>query len=86
MIHLILGIFWILMAVPTFLFWKDSILLVLLMSLYANAEASFAAWEARRKPKAKTTRAKWRYATERYSFGRSVRRQPAKLYRPVRLR
>jgi hypothetical protein len=48
-VHLSLGIFWILMVIPTVLIWKDSILLVLLMSLYANIESSLAAFEASRK-------------------------------------
>lgn len=47
-VHLALGIFWILMAIPTLLFWHNSITLVLLMSLYANVEASFSAWESTR--------------------------------------
>lgn len=44
-IHLGLGILWILLLVPAFLFWKESILFVIIMSIYANAEASFAARE-----------------------------------------
>lgn len=84
MIHLILAIFWIIMAVPTFLFWKDSILLVLLMSLYANIESSFSAWEAsRHKPKQKNARAKWRYSN---SLVRVVRKRSAKPRTPVRFR
>ena len=50
-IHLGLAIFWFLLAIPTVFFWRDSILLVLLMSLYANIESSLAAFEAaHRKP------------------------------------
>ena len=44
-IHLGLGILWILLLIPAFLFWKESILFVIIMSIYANAEASFAARE-----------------------------------------
>lgn len=44
-IHLGLGILWILLLIPAFLFWKESILFVIIMSVYANAEASFAARE-----------------------------------------
>lgn len=84
--HLVLGIFWIIMAIPTLIWWKDSILLVLIMSLYANVEASFSAWESTRTTKQKRKRAKWRYAQERYSLVRVARRQPAKLDRPVRFR
>lgn len=81
MAHLFLGIFWILMAVPTLIFWKNSILLVLIMSLYANVESSFSAWEASRQPKKKNDRSKWRYASKAdpsYSFGREVRQRSAK--------
>lgn len=46
--HLALGIFWMLMAIPTLIWWNSSITLVLLMSLYANVEASFSAWESAR--------------------------------------
>lgn len=43
-VHLGFMIFWILMAVPTLTLWHSSILLVLIMSLYANIEASAAAF------------------------------------------
>ena len=42
------GWFWIVAAVPTLLWLKDSVLWVALMSLYANAVAAFGANEARR--------------------------------------
>jgi hypothetical protein len=44
--HLILGWLWIVLAVPSVLWWKDSIIWVILLSLYANAESSFAAYNA----------------------------------------
>ena len=44
-VHLGLGIMWILLLIPAFLFWKESILFVIVMSIYANVEASFAARE-----------------------------------------
>ena len=44
-VHLGLGIIWILLLIPAFLFWKESILFVIVMSIYANVEASFAARE-----------------------------------------
>lgn len=44
-VHLGLGVLWILLLIPAFLFWKESILFVIIMSIYANAEASFAARE-----------------------------------------
>lgn len=37
-------ILWVLMIVPTLTIWQDSILLVLIMSLYANIEASATAF------------------------------------------
>jgi hypothetical protein len=46
-IHTVLLIFWICMIVPVIL-WRESIVLVLLMSWYANVEASAAAREARK--------------------------------------
>ena len=44
-----MGFFWVVMIVPTLLFWKDSVMWVCLMSLYANVAASFAAAEASKK-------------------------------------
>jgi hypothetical protein len=50
-IHLIFMILWILMIIPTLTIWQNSILLVLIMSLYANIEASATAFiSARKKP------------------------------------
>ena len=43
-VHLGFAILWILMIVPTLTIWQNSILLVLIMSLYANIEASFTAF------------------------------------------
>ncbi|WP_159840195.1 hypothetical protein [Nocardia sp. CY41] len=45
--HLALGWLWIVLAVPSVLWWKDSIIWVILLSLYANAESSFAAHQAK---------------------------------------
>lgn len=39
---------WILLAVPTVLVWKDSILWVAFMSLYANFASHFSAYDAAR--------------------------------------
>ncbi|WP_280246175.1 hypothetical protein [Nocardia abscessus] len=47
--HLILGWLWIVLAVPALLWWKDSVLFVILLSLYANSEASFAAHQAKKR-------------------------------------
>jgi hypothetical protein len=46
--HLLLFWFWVLMAIPVVTIWKDSILLVLIMSLYANCEASLSAHQAKK--------------------------------------
>lgn len=45
--HLLIGWLWIALAVPTLIWWHDSILWVAFMSLYANTEASFAAHHAK---------------------------------------
>lgn len=47
--HLVLAIVWACLVIPTLLWWKNSILWVLLLSLYANFEASLAAHHAKRK-------------------------------------
>lgn len=53
-LHLVLMIFWVLMIVPTVTIWQKSILLVLLMSLYANIEATAGAYiSSRKKPRKK---------------------------------
>jgi hypothetical protein len=40
--------FWVIMAVPTLLWWKDVVLWVALMSLYANAKTAHSAHKAER--------------------------------------
>lgn len=47
-IHLTLAAVWALLAVPTVLWWKDSILWVALMSVYAIVIAHLAAYDAAR--------------------------------------
>lgn len=44
--HRVMGWVWILLAIPTVIWWKDAIVWVALMSIYANAEASFGAQNA----------------------------------------
>jgi hypothetical protein len=39
---------WILLIVPTLIWWKDSILWIALMSIWANIASHFAAWIAAR--------------------------------------
>lgn len=45
--HKLLAYFWLILAVPSVLWWKESVLFVILLSLYANYESSRAADEAR---------------------------------------
>lgn len=44
--HRAWGFFWIAAIIPTLVWWKDSVLWVALMSLYANAETAFGASHA----------------------------------------
>jgi len=46
--HLVQGYIWILLGIPTIIWWKESVLWVALMSIYANAEASFSAHNAQK--------------------------------------
>lgn len=46
--HLVMMIVWIALAVPGLIWWKESILFVIVMSLYANFAASFAAFQGAR--------------------------------------
>lgn len=49
--HLMLAWVWVLLAVPALIWWKDSVLFVILLSLYANWEASMSAWNAKKAQK-----------------------------------
>lgn len=46
--HLVMVVVWSLLAVPTLLFWPESILWVAFMSLYANVASHFSAYQASR--------------------------------------
>lgn len=46
--HLFMTVAWALMTVPTLLWWRESILWVAFMSLYANFIGHFSAWDAAR--------------------------------------
>jgi hypothetical protein len=46
--HLALAVVWGLLVVPTLAWWHDSVLWVALVSLYANAVAHLAAYQAAR--------------------------------------
>ena len=41
-------VIWLGLVIPTLLWWRDSILWIALMSIWANIEASFAAWQGAR--------------------------------------
>lgn len=47
-VHFILMIVWVLLAIPTLLVWKESILWVALMSVYAIVAAHLTGWDAAR--------------------------------------
>lgn len=47
--HLALAWVWVILAFPAVLWWKESVLFVILLSLYANIEASLAAHNAKGK-------------------------------------
>jgi hypothetical protein len=46
--HLTFTFFWITLIAPTMIWWKESILWVALMSLYANIVGHFSAYQAAR--------------------------------------
>lgn len=46
--HLLLMIVWVLLAIPTVLWWRDSVLWVAIMSLYANFSTHWGAFQAAR--------------------------------------
>jgi hypothetical protein len=46
--HLVMMVVWALLGIPTVLVWKESILWVAFMSLYANFVGHFSGWDAAR--------------------------------------
>jgi hypothetical protein len=46
--HLIMMGVWPVLAIPAVLWWKESIIFVILLSLYANFGADFSAYQAAR--------------------------------------
>ena len=46
--HLALTLVWLLLIVPTLLFWRESVLWVALMSIWANVASHAAAYQAHR--------------------------------------
>lgn len=47
-LHAILTLLWALLAVPTVMWWRNSVAWVAAMSLYANVAGHWAAWQAAR--------------------------------------
>jgi hypothetical protein len=46
--HFVMILVWLGLAVPGVLVWKESIVFVIILSLYANVETSFSAYQAAR--------------------------------------
>lgn len=49
--HLVMVFVWLALSVPGILFWKESILFVIILSLYANVAAEFSAYQGARAEK-----------------------------------
>lgn len=47
-VHMVMTWVWITLTIPTLLWWRESILWVLLMSLWANVSTHWGAWQAAR--------------------------------------
>lgn len=50
-----MGWFWIVMIIPGVTVWKESLIFVILLSLYANIETSFGAHQAKKSKDKKDT-------------------------------
>jgi hypothetical protein len=46
--HAVATIVWLALIIPSLLWWKHSILWVILLSVWANAASHFAAWQGAR--------------------------------------
>jgi hypothetical protein len=46
--HLLLTAFWVVFTIPVLLWWRDSIVLILIISIYANVVGHWSAYEAAR--------------------------------------
>lgn len=51
-LHATLTAVWVVLIAPTLLWWRDSVLWVALMSLWANIAAHWAAWQGARAERA----------------------------------
>lgn len=47
-LHFALTVFWTIFAIPVLIWWRDSIVLILLISIYANIVGHWSAYEAAR--------------------------------------
>jgi hypothetical protein len=47
-LHAVMTVIWVMLTIPTLLWWRDSILWVLIMSLWSNASTHWGAWQAAR--------------------------------------
>lgn len=54
-VHLTLTAIWAVMMIPTLIWWRDSVLFVSAVSLYANAATHFGAYQAARAERAATS-------------------------------
>lgn len=50
--HAVMTIFWLVMTIPALLFWKESILYVILISQWANVAAHWSSFQAAHSEKA----------------------------------
>lgn len=46
--HAVMTVLWLVLAVPSVLWWKDSILWVIILSVWANVASHFSAWQGAR--------------------------------------
>jgi hypothetical protein len=51
-LHATLTVVWVFLIAPTLLWWRDSVLWVALMSLWANIAAHWSAWQGARAERA----------------------------------
>jgi hypothetical protein len=53
-VHAVLTVVWLLLVIPTVVWWHSSILWVALMSVWANVASHFSGWQAARAEDAAT--------------------------------
>jgi hypothetical protein len=46
--HAVATIVWLLLAIPSLIWWKDSLLWIILLSVWANVASHFGAWQGAR--------------------------------------